>query len=246
MVPQARIRRTFELADVDVQGDAAKFPLSQSLQQGFFVDDLPARDVDQDRSRFHRCKSRSAYQMGRLFRPRAANGYELAFGEQVMQEVGGLQSCEARRKWRPRSHVPARADHAHTRCRTKVCCLLANASCADNAGRLVPDYYGIVSPVIETVAPLIPKAQVKATSEMKKACQHILGQGSPIREPARGRHDNVGAPKIGVQKIARASRKLMDPFQPRRACLKSFSGGQPVSTICAKPRAWSRSSRLIA
>jgi hypothetical protein len=42
MIPQTRIRRAFELADVYVQGDTAKSPLGQSLQQGFFIDDLPA------------------------------------------------------------------------------------------------------------------------------------------------------------------------------------------------------------
>src|SRR5574342_882492 len=121
--------------------------------------------------------------MRSLLRPRATNGYELAVREQVMQTVRGFQSCEAGRKLCPRSHVPARADHAHTRRCAELCHLLTNATRADNAGRLIPEDYGIVSFMIETVAPLVPIAQVKAASEVKKACQHILGHGSPVREP---------------------------------------------------------------
>src|SRR4030095_9898522 len=137
--------------------------------------------------------------MRSLFRPRAANGHELALAKQVMQQMGGAQSREAGRKRRCRSHVPARADHAHTRCRTELCHLLANAACADNAGGLIPDDYRIVSLMIEKVASLVPIAQVQTTSEVEKACQHILGHGSPVRKPAGGGHPNIGAPKIGVK-----------------------------------------------
>ena len=46
-----RFRRlALELPDVDVQGDTSKPSFSQSMEQSFFVDDLPARDVDQNRS----------------------------------------------------------------------------------------------------------------------------------------------------------------------------------------------------
>jgi len=71
--------------------------------------------------------------------------------------------------------------------------------------------------MIEKVASLVPIAQVQTTSEVEKACQHILGHGSPVRKPAGGGHPNIGAPKIGVKKIARSRRKLVDPFQARRA-----------------------------
>jgi len=64
--------------------------------------------------------------------------------------------------------VPARADHAHPGRRTELCHLLTNAARADNADRLVPDYYGIVSLMIETVALLVPVAQVKARAKWRK------------------------------------------------------------------------------
>src|SRR5512147_633938 len=142
--------------------------------------------------------------MRSFLRPWATNRYELALAEQVMQKVRGFQSCEAGRKRCPRGHVPARADHAHAcRC-TEPCRLLTNATRADNAGGLIPQDYGIVSFMIETVTPLVPVAQVEAASEVEKARQHILGHGSPVREPARGGHQNIRAPKIGIQKIARS------------------------------------------
>ena len=71
--------------------------------------------------------------------------------------------------------------------------------------------------MIKTAALLIPVAQVKATREVEKARQDKLGHGAPVGEPARGGHQNVGPPKIGLQEIARSRGKLMDPFQARRA-----------------------------
>ena len=116
-----------------------------------------------------------------LFRPRATNGYELALAEQIMQQVGRFQSREAGRKRRPRSHMPACADHAHARCRTELCHFLANAAGADNTDGLVPDDYGIVSLMIEKMAPLVPIAQVQTAGKVKKACQHIFGHGPSVR-----------------------------------------------------------------
>jgi len=43
--PTDATRAAFKFPDVDVQGDAAKPPLSQSMQQSVFVDNLTARDV---------------------------------------------------------------------------------------------------------------------------------------------------------------------------------------------------------
>src|SRR5918999_3601761 len=71
--------------------------------------------------------------------------------------------------------------------------------------------------MIETLALLFSVAQVKTASEMEKARQHIFGHRSPVGEPARRCHQNIGAPKIGIEKIARAGGKLMHPFQTRRA-----------------------------
>src|SRR6266508_6602282 len=98
IIPQARIRWALELAVVDIQGDAAQPSFGQSLQKDFFVDNLTARNVDQNRSSFHRRKSRAADQMVCLLRPGATNGDELAFAQQVMQKIRGFESCEAGRK----------------------------------------------------------------------------------------------------------------------------------------------------
>src|SRR5574341_1187631 len=111
VVPQARIGQALEFTVIDVQGDAAEFALSKSDAQSFFVDDLTARDVDQDRSRFHRGKSFSPNQVRRLLGPRTTNRHELALAKQIRQCVRAFQSRKARWKRGARSNLPARADH---------------------------------------------------------------------------------------------------------------------------------------
>src|SRR6266545_1542989 len=98
IIPQTRIGRALEFSIVNVECDAAQPSVGQSLQQGFFVDNLTARDVDQNRSWFHRRKSGAADKMVCLRRPRATNGDELALAQQVMQKIRGFESCEAGRK----------------------------------------------------------------------------------------------------------------------------------------------------
>src|SRR6266508_753870 len=98
IIPQARLRRALEFPIVNVERDAAQASVGQSLQQGFFVDNLTARDVDQNRSWFHSRKSRAADQMVCLLGPRATNGDELAIAQQIMQKIRGFESCEAGRK----------------------------------------------------------------------------------------------------------------------------------------------------
>ena len=75
---------------------------------------------------------------------------------------------------------------------------------------------GSYSLMIEMMALLVPIAQVKTAGKVKKACQHIFGHGSSVGEPAGGCHQDIGVPKIGIQKVACPRRKLMDPFQARR------------------------------
>jgi hypothetical protein len=71
--------------------------------------------------------------------------------------------------------------------------------------------------MIETAALLVPVAQVKATSELEKRRQHILGHRSSVGQTAGGGHHNIGVPKIGVEKIAGSCGQFMDPSQARRA-----------------------------
>ena len=134
-----------------------------------------------------------------------------------MQSAGGFESRKARWERRAWSNVPARADHAHPRRRAELGNFLANAAGADNADFLVADNYGIVSLVIEPVPPLVPVTQVKPTREMEKARQNILSHRAPVRKTARGSHDHVRAPQIGIEKIARPRGSFVDPFQARDA-----------------------------
>jgi len=46
---------------------------------------------------------------------------------------------------------------------------LANTARADNADRLIPNYYRIVGSMIEKLAPLVPIAQVQAAGKVEKA-----------------------------------------------------------------------------
>ena len=137
--------------------------------------------------------------------------------KQVVQTIGGFKSREAGRKRRARRRAPARADHTHAGRGAEVCHLLADAAGADNTYGLIPNYYGMVSLVIESAALFFCVAQVKPASEVEKARQHILGHGTPIGQPARGGHQNIRAPKIGIEKIAGAGGKLVHPFQAGRA-----------------------------
>jgi hypothetical protein len=82
----------------------------------------------------------------------------------------------------PITRIPAAAEFGY---------LLTYTAGADNADRLIPDDYGIVNLMIETAELFFSIAQVKATSEVEKARQHILGHGPPVREPARSGHQNI-------------------------------------------------------
>ena len=162
-----------------------------------------------------------------------------------MQKVGSFQSREAWRKRRPRSNMPTCADHAHARCRTELRHFLANATGADNTDGLVPDDYGIVSLMIEKMAPLVSIAQVQTAGKVKKACQHISAMGRLFVSP-REVVTKTSAPQRSV------SRKLLAPagsswthFRRGARALKSFSGGQPISTTSAAARARLRSGRLV-
>ena len=46
VVPQPLIRWAFEFSVVDIQADATKLALGQSITQSRLVDDLAARDID--------------------------------------------------------------------------------------------------------------------------------------------------------------------------------------------------------
>ncbi len=76
--PQLTPRRVLELADIDVEGGAAQVVAGQRVGQGLFIDDLAAGDIDQHGPRLHGGKALRVEQAGRLGRPLAADGDEIA------------------------------------------------------------------------------------------------------------------------------------------------------------------------
>ena len=51
---------------------------------------------------------------------------------------------------------------------------------------------------------------------MEEAGQHILGHGAGIPMAARGGDDDIAAPEIPAQQVARPGRELVEPAQARR------------------------------
>jgi hypothetical protein len=157
-----------------------------------------------------------------------------------MQDVGRFQALKSFGQHCSRSNVPARADHAHPRRRTKLSDFLANAACTDNANSLVPNNYRIVTVMIEAVPPLVAVTQVKPASKVEEACQDKLGHGASVRQAARGGHNKIGAPQIGVEEIARTRWSFVDPFQSRRTRSDIFHR-RP-----AREHDFSRGQRMVA
>jgi len=202
------------------------------LQQSFFVDDLATRDIDQNCSWSSRQKPRGRSDDG-FFRPRTTNGDELALSKQVVQTIGGFQSREPGGSGAPVDRAPTRADDAHAGRGAEVCHLLADCRRRDNTYGLIPNYYGMVSLVIESAALFFCVAQVKSASEMEKARKHILSHGTAIGQPTRG-SPKYPSPKDRYRENCWRRREARAPIAKRGArARKSFNGGQPVSTTSA-------------
>ena len=77
VLPQPFVGWTFELADIDVERDAAQLFCGQSTDQRGFVDNLATCHVDQTRPQLHRRKRLRPDQPIRLRRPLATNRDEL-------------------------------------------------------------------------------------------------------------------------------------------------------------------------
>src|SRR5438128_1873813 len=96
VLPETAIGGVLELPEVDVQTDATQLPRRQRGDQRLFVDDLPAGDVDQHRSRTHGRKRLATNQPGRFRCPLTTDGHEVTLPQQRMEMRGTFETAESR------------------------------------------------------------------------------------------------------------------------------------------------------
>src|SRR3954452_21949960 len=101
-----------ELADIDIERDAAHAALIERLGERVLVDDLAARDIDQDAALFHQREPVLVEYPRRLRRPLAADRDDIGIWQKAVEIGGAAQFAEALRQWRVRlRRVAAGADN---------------------------------------------------------------------------------------------------------------------------------------
>src|SRR5262245_20774604 len=168
VLPEAGIGGVLELALVDVEADAAQLARCERIDQRRFIDDLAARDVDQHRSRAHRLERRAADPTGRLRRPLAADGHELALARPHMKTLRALETAESRRQSFPRRDVAPGADHAHPGAGAQAADRLADPTGADDAHGLAFHEHRPIAGVLETLPLSIAVSAVQAAGEVRE------------------------------------------------------------------------------
>src|SRR3954453_17492807 len=88
-----------ELADIDIERDAAQAALIERLGERVLVDDLAARDIDQDAALFHQGETVLVEEPGRLRRPLAADRDDIGIRQKAVEIGGAAHFAEALRQW---------------------------------------------------------------------------------------------------------------------------------------------------
>src|SRR3979411_3010350 len=88
-----------ELADINIERDAAQTALIERLGERILVDDLAARDIDQDAALFHQRETVLVEEARRLRRPLAADRGDICIGEEAVEIRGAAELAEALRQW---------------------------------------------------------------------------------------------------------------------------------------------------
>src|SRR3989442_8077529 len=114
----------------------------------------------------------------------------------------GIGRTGARRPGHPQADTGAQPPH-----------LLADATGAHDAHRLTLQQQGTVGAMVETMPLPIARCMVESPGEVEEAGQDILGHGAGIPMAARGGGDDIAAPEIPTQEIARPGRELVEPAQ---------------------------------
>src|ERR1700704_251452 len=130
-----------ELADIDIERDAAQAALIERLGECVLVDDLAARDIGQDAALFHQGETVLVEEPGRLGRPLAADRDDIGIGQKAVELGGAAEFAEALRQWlAPLRRGAAGADDPHAERGAELADIEPDAAGADNEGRLALDH----------------------------------------------------------------------------------------------------------
>src|ERR1051325_1141880 len=94
-----------ELADIDIERGATQMPPVERIGERILVDDLAARDVDENAALFHQRKALLVEEARCLRGPLAAHDDEIALRQHAVEFRGAPQFAEARRQ-SPVGRVP--------------------------------------------------------------------------------------------------------------------------------------------
>jgi hypothetical protein len=113
--------------------------------------------------------------------------------------------------------MPARAEHAHAERRTKPADILADPARTDDAGGFAVEQQRAIALAAELSRVTIGVRVMKALGEMHDAGECVFGDRQRRADAARRRHHHVASPQVAHAQVAGAGRRLVKPFQFRRA-----------------------------
>src|SRR5439155_20866834 len=132
-----RRRQMLELADIDIERDAAQPTLIERLGERVLIDDLAARDIDQDAALLHQREAVLVEEARRLRRPLTADRDDIGIRQKAVEIGGAAQFAEALRQWLARlRRVAAGADDPHAERGAKPAGIEPDAARAERAGPL--------------------------------------------------------------------------------------------------------------
>ena len=133
----------------DVERGAAEPALLQRLHKRRLVDDVAARDVDEDRGRLEQGEPAGVDQVVGLGRVRRREDEDVGLGEQLVELPGRLDAVDAELGCRPPLERPHRADHACVERGREPSDLAADLAEADDADDLAAHFLvGVALPAV--------------------------------------------------------------------------------------------------
>jgi hypothetical protein len=110
-------------------------------------------------------------------------------------------------------HPAPRADHPHAGTGAQPPHLPADATGADDAHRRPLQQQRTVGTMVELMPRAIAPGLVEPPSDVEETGQDILRHGAGIPIAARGGDEDLAAPAIPAQPMARSGRELVEPPQ---------------------------------
>jgi hypothetical protein len=112
--PEPRHGCVLEFTDIDIERSASYVIAAKRVDEGFLVDDLAPRDVDEHAPRLHRGKAVYVKETGRLRRPLAADHNKIAFRQEPIEILRAAELAEPRRQGQAWLRVAAGTKDPHT------------------------------------------------------------------------------------------------------------------------------------